>query len=160
MTNTDREAWLDMNMAEDIKTTVTSSFSWVPFIRKSTSNEEGTEFDRIKLFKECSIGDDSVCTKWFGASATSKSACCWQAELIEVPTEYNETEQQTSAENNLKVYKDNALPNKQGDVARYCLNNWILMYPDGKVPYENDFTWTSLSTGLTWKGYCVGSAAL
>jgi len=67
----------------------------------------------------------------------------------------------------LKVYEENGLPYQVGDVVRYCLNNWLLMYPDNEIPLDSDYTWTTDDTGLTWKGNCdsafktaLGTAAL
>ena len=105
MTNADKDYWLSMNMVKDADTTITASYSYVPYIPPpSPTTDHSAHTDtpkpaetKVQLFKSCNEGDDKICKDWFGAAGKSGSVCCWRAELVDIPSNYANDDQKRSA---------------------------------------------------------------
>ena len=186
-TSAQKDTFLSLNLQQDSATGILAQYNHIPYQApeptttqpttetettdsgstdtptetESTPEETDTEKKpavKQQLYKSCGEGDDVSCFDWFGSTGAKSNTCCWRAELVTIPATYADTEMETSATNLLTSYAENGMPSKEGETIHYCLNNWMLMYPNAKIP--SDFTWTQEHTGLTWKGHCNTAQAL
>ena len=105
MTNADKDLWLEQNMVKDTTTSITASYSYVPYLPPEENNNntgggssggstDTTTTDttaKVQLYKTCDQGDDQACKDWFGVSGTHTALCCWKAELVDVPSSYSDS---------------------------------------------------------------------